>query len=226
MRAGYEVISKPSRFFTIGRVFKTLWTEPAGNTSEDGGNYVTSMKFGENAFTKVRRFVVIREMQDHALCLPLNTYNGQGTSKPGIRADEYAPVHAQRSASPSLAQDPSRFQTSFPIVVERSGETIDPKSHVNFGRVYTVEHNVKVSTVGRIAPEYLSLLDQKFVDTIAKRPEGYSARTQQLQAESLHSAINIFLWTTSKPLLTINIRIKSKPRLHPNQSKSKTNIIS
>ena len=55
-----------------------------------------------------------------------------------------------------------------PIVVEGSGETIDPKSHVNFGRVYTVEHNVKVSKVGRIAPEYLLLLDPKFVDTIGQ----------------------------------------------------------
>jgi hypothetical protein len=55
----------------------------------------------------------------------------------------------------------------FPIIVENSQEKIDPMTRLNFGRVHTVEHNVKVSKVGRILDEYLPLLEQYFLQTIA-----------------------------------------------------------
>jgi hypothetical protein len=61
-------------------------------------------------------------------------------------------------------------RTSFPIIVEIENETIDPMSRLNFGRVYTVEHNIKVAKVGRIAQDYIKLLDDYFLESIGKLP--------------------------------------------------------
>ena len=45
-----------------------------------------------------------------------------------------------------------------PLEVEPHDKTnsrLDPMSRINFGKVYTVEHNVKVSPVGRITKDSL-----------------------------------------------------------------------
>jgi len=163
------VISKPTRFFKVGRVFKCLWTEPAGDSSEDGGAYLTPLRFGEAAFTKVRHFIVVREMQNCSLCLPLNTHNRQGALKMGLRKQDYAAVFAEGSR-PVLDPMEGIVRTSFPIIVENENETIDPMSRLNFGRVYTVEHNIKVAKVGRIGQDHIKLLDDYFLESIGKLP--------------------------------------------------------
>jgi hypothetical protein len=166
MHIEYELISKPSRFFKIGRVFKTRWTEPAGSSiSEDGSVYTGSSEYGEGVFTKVRFFVVIRAMQDCSLCLPLNTYNRQGTTKNGVQSQYYAVVYAQGS-EPLFAPGEMMTKRPISIVVENNLEKLDPMSRLNFGRVYTVEHNLKVSKVGRIAPEDMHALEANFLETI------------------------------------------------------------
>jgi hypothetical protein len=166
MHIEYELISKPSRFFKIGRVFKTRWTEPAGSSiSEDGSVYTGSSEYGEGVFTKVRFFVVIRAMQDCSLCLPLNTYNRQGTTKNRVQSQHYAVVYAQGS-EPLLAPGEMMTKRPISIVVENNLEKLDPMSRLNFGRVYTVEHNLKVSKVGRIAPEHMHVLEANFLETI------------------------------------------------------------
>lgn len=164
-RSEFYTIEQPSRFFKIGRVFKVLWTEPAGNILDDEEPFVTASKFGQKAYTKVRRFVVVREMHGCCLCLPLYTHNGQGTLKFGVKSEDYAAVYPMGD-EPKTKPEEVLDKNSFPIIVENTAETIDPMSRLNFGRVYTIEHNVKVLKVGRIPDEYLALLDDYFVQTI------------------------------------------------------------
>jgi hypothetical protein len=161
----YQLITTPSRFFKKGRVFKALWTEPAGDLTDTADPFVIPSRFGEKAFTKIRHFVVVREMQGCCLCLMLNTYNRQGASKEGVRAENYAAVYplggeAQVAAEERLTKAP------FPIKVEEVGESIDPTSRINFGRVYMVEHNIKVLKVGRIPDGHLQRLEEYFVKSI------------------------------------------------------------
>ncbi|KAN0104752.1 hypothetical protein V8E51_010497 [Hyaloscypha variabilis] len=156
--AGYQIIGSPSRFFKKGRVFKALWIEPAGDVANTEDAFVVPSAYGENAFVKIRHFVVIREKQSCCLCLMLNTYHGQGATKDGIKAENYAAVYplggrAELSRNENLTKEP------FPIKVEEAGESIDPASRIDFGRVYTVEHNIKVLKVGRIPNEWLSQLE-------------------------------------------------------------------
>ena len=163
--AGYQVIGFPSRFFKKGRVFKALWTEPAGDVTNSEDAFVIPSRYGENAFTKIRHFVVAREKQGCCLCLMLNTYHRQGASKDGIKAENYAAVYPL-GGEPEVGPNENLTKEPFPIKVEEAGESIDPTSRIDFGRVYTVEHNIKVLKVGRIPNDFLPRLEEYFVNSI------------------------------------------------------------
>lgn len=146
-------------------MFKTLWTEPAGNISELDDQFVIAATFGEKAYSKLRYFVVAREMQGCCLCLTLNTYTFRGTLKERLRIEDYAVVYPAGS-HPSIGDGENLVKDPFPIIIEEPQERLSPMSRLNFGRVYTVEHNIKVMKVGRINQEFLPRLKSYFVETI------------------------------------------------------------
>ena len=43
------------------QVFKVFWSEPAGEASDFGTDITRDARFGQSIYSKVRRFVVIRE---------------------------------------------------------------------------------------------------------------------------------------------------------------------
>lgn len=174
---GFQVISSPSRFFKVGRVFKSLWIEPAGNMSDQNAPFMTRTALGETAFTKVRHFVVVREMHGCCLCLPLNTYNGKGTLKEANRPNNHAAVFPL-GGEPKVLGGERLSKEPFPINVEEPTEKIDPLSRLNFGRIYTVEHNIKVRKVGRIPDEHLPRLNEYFEETFAFSKQGRPSHTR------------------------------------------------
>jgi hypothetical protein len=158
------VISQPARFFQIGRVFKMLWTEPAGETAADTDKeYYHPVGYGQLSFSKMRRFVVVRKRLHSCLCLAISTYGGQGAAKKDSRSQDHAVVYSSKD---TLPQDIRFGKEPISIIIEEPSETIDPKSVIDFGRVYTVEHNVKVLNVGRLAGSDKKRLDQYFTETI------------------------------------------------------------
>jgi hypothetical protein len=163
----YEIIRKPLRFFKIGRVFKTLWTEPAGGTARDiDYKFYTKVGPDELVYTKIRRFVVIRERMHSCLCLPLYTYGGQGTTKSDVRAQDHAVVYDSRHQPPPTSEAEVLEKEPFAIVVEDPTERINIMSRVNFAQVYTIQHNVKVAKVGRIVKDQLERQSDYFIKSI------------------------------------------------------------
>jgi len=167
---GFCVIKEPKRFFKVGRVFAVLWSEPAGENVDwsDEDDYEI-VRYGEKVFTKIRRFVVVREGDRHSTCLPLLTYQGQGTLKRGVKPDDHAAVYAEnpknlRSKEKLLAGEKLR-KKPFAIFIEDSKEKIDPLTRINFSKIYTVEHNVKALKIGRIPDT--DLLRKYFIESIA-----------------------------------------------------------
>ena len=57
-------------------------------------------------------------------------------------------------------QRDERFITKKRISVDKAGndQKLDPMSRLNFSRVYTVEHNVKVMNVGKVSKDSLPVL--------------------------------------------------------------------
>jgi hypothetical protein len=70
-----------------------------------------------------------------------------------------------------LTKDP------FPIIVETRGEQIDETSRINFGRVYSVEHNLRVMKIGRISTQDIPRLKEYFLEIFLSEGENGDEET-------------------------------------------------
>ena len=84
---------------------------------------------------------------------PITTYNLQGTAKSGVNPAHHAIAHT--------GQDPGRteherrqrpMRSSIRVQQDDPRTALDPRSRLNYARIYTVEHNVKVRAFGWIHP--------------------------------------------------------------------------
>jgi hypothetical protein len=182
MNTGYQILK--SKSFRLGFVFSVLWTEPAGEGSERGVSLaISTTRYGENAFSKIRRFVVVRSAYGHSSCLPLLTYGGQGTTKHGIDAKLHAAVFAENGRV-KLAPGENMQKEPFPITFSDPFESLDAMTRLNFSKVYTVEHNLKVHEIGQVSEKHLGRLHQYFVETMT-RPDPPLARADEQEPLNL-----------------------------------------
>jgi hypothetical protein len=93
----YKVRNKDwKEFFRIGRVFSTLWTDSLGdNAGRVDPTFVSEVKYGERVYSKIRRFIVVREGNRSVSCLPVTSYANQGIRKSGIRLDEHGFIYSR-----------------------------------------------------------------------------------------------------------------------------------
>ncbi|KAH8803597.1 hypothetical protein F5884DRAFT_510206 [Xylogone sp. PMI_703] len=173
----FQVNSRPQRFFKVGRVFMILWIEPMGASSmETSEKSVTSDVFyGESAHAKIRRFVVVRERKGCCLCCPILTYGGKGTTKQGVVLNDHAVVFVAGKSPKLLPREEMPSIHPFPITLEDHDAHLDPASRLNFGKIYTIEHNLKVRNIGRIDKNHIGRLgncvDNIFGVTYEKQSE-------------------------------------------------------
>jgi hypothetical protein len=93
---------------------------------------------------------------------PINTYNGKGVTKHGL-SDDNRRAHSivyMTDTRPSCLPGEKAFLVKKDIAVQKASDDqkLDPMSRLNFGKIYTVEHNVKVMSVGRVTRESLPVL--------------------------------------------------------------------
>lgn len=93
------------------------------------------------------------------------TYSGQGTLKPGVKAADHAIIYMSdndRDKPPrmvrgeNLTKDPIRVQPKTPR------DKLEPVSRINYAKIYTVEHNVKVFFIGHIPTTFRNKLMTDF----------------------------------------------------------------
>ncbi|PVH81153.1 hypothetical protein DL98DRAFT_587612 [Cadophora sp. DSE1049] len=149
--------------FKYGRVFKVLWTEPPGHdtnviASNEGSVGTTESNGaakGRRQFSKVRRFVIINPMQGHCICLPINTYTGQGVMKKGVHASHHTIVYSGQKAV-RLPGEKEKGLRKTPIKINcEKRHKLDNASRLNYTKPYTVEYNVKVWFIGQVVKESL-----------------------------------------------------------------------
>ncbi|KAG4439648.1 hypothetical protein IFR05_004845 [Cadophora sp. M221] len=143
-----------SKCFKPGQVFKVLWAEPKGKTSSAGTTVTRhdlETKYrGENAYTSVRRFIIVAADVGHCQCLPILTYGGKATLRLGVKPEVHAIVYMDGQLPQPL---PGEALSLEPIKVnpKTNRDKLDPASRVNYAKIYTVEHNVKVQFIGKIS---------------------------------------------------------------------------
>ncbi|KAI4674400.1 uncharacterized protein J4E88_008134 [Alternaria novae-zelandiae] len=145
------------------RVFKMLWTEPAGQMNPGktrNSTHFSTVQYGETAFSEIRRFVVVRNKGEFSQCIPIQTYRGRGAAKPGVRMGDHGIIHTTVAAPNQL---PGEALTKYSIQVQSTeGEYLELESRVNYGKAYAVEHNVKVLDVGMVIQDHRYLIKEYF----------------------------------------------------------------
>ncbi|TGO66196.1 hypothetical protein BOTNAR_0066g00360 [Botryotinia narcissicola] len=141
-------------FWRVGRVFMMLWTEPAqpkvpvtGGT-RNGSHFSTTI-LGQQAYSEIRS--------------PIQTYSGQATLKPNLPAPErhtiihttpQAPGMHSRVASNGQLETENLILDPIQVDSERAHESeglLNSLSRLNYSKVYTVEHYVRVLNIGMVS---------------------------------------------------------------------------
>ena len=172
-----------SSFFTVGRVFAILWHTNIGhsnwsqNQQHQGNDGITHPgRFQLQILSHIQRMIVVNRAHGFCWCVPVNTYNGKGVAKRGFNDSDKA-AHSiiyMKGEEPFQADDETGI-TKRPIMVIPAAldQKLDPMSRLNFGKVHTVEHNVRVMPVGRIDPKSLPYFEAYWE---AKAKESFKKR--------------------------------------------------
>ena len=158
------------KFFKCGRVFLMFWSEPAGGISTSTSrHFEASVKiYNEQAYTKIRRFVVIREGENYCHAVPITTYGGRGVAKHGVSKSDHCIVYTGRTA-PSAKWDehPRPGESGMrPIAIrvdpDSSAEELDEMSRIDLCDITRVEYNAMVASYGQVNEQSMPDLLEAF----------------------------------------------------------------
>lgn len=149
-------------FFRIGRVFQTLWTESWSSNTGHNETFVSEVIFKEKVHSKIRRFVVVKKGDKFCTCIPVTSYGGQGYRKAGIDLTKHSFVYSNRNPRqiPGIQLQPLK------IDLAKNAEKLNDHSLVNYGKIYTVENNVKVKDVGKLVAQSIKVLRRTWQEII------------------------------------------------------------
>lgn len=81
----------------------------------------------------------------------ISTNGGKGAAKTGLKQGEHTIAYTTAVAPDLLSEEIHITKDPIQIIPVSQTEKLDPKSRINLGKVYPVEHNVKVCEVGMVA---------------------------------------------------------------------------
>ncbi|RFU76942.1 hypothetical protein TARUN_5290 [Trichoderma arundinaceum] len=84
------------------------------------------------------------------LARPILTYGGKGCKKKGVKADKHGIIHERGSKPRLLDKEPKLGFPPVRVEMKEEGEKLSKESRVNYSKLVTVEHNVKVFFIGSI----------------------------------------------------------------------------
>ncbi|KAK7749810.1 hypothetical protein SLS53_000390 [Cytospora paraplurivora] len=144
---------EPSSRFEPGEVFKVMWHEPKGAPIGGGSvitEFVALQDHMDEVWTGFRRFIIIANDEGHCTCVPILTYGNQGCRKAGVKPSKHGIVYEQGTAPATLQHEPKLGFDPVRMQMTANNEHISGQSRVNYSKLVTVEHNVKVFFIGRI----------------------------------------------------------------------------
>jgi Cdc37 Hsp90 binding domain len=148
----------PADFFAVGRLFAILWHENMGITNKKPGpevKFTRDNRYGEKIFSHIRRMIVVRQRYGYCWCVAINTYGGQGLvgkHRSDAEVSSHTIVH-DRTKKPAVFEREKGLMNKEPIAIDMTGHhTLHPASRLNYAKVSTVEHNVKVMDIGMVCP--------------------------------------------------------------------------
>jgi hypothetical protein len=141
---------------------------------------ITVVKYGERAFSQIRRFVIVevrrgfvyawyvvvaldpRRIPDFGAS-PITTYSGRGTLKHGCVPREHSAVFLQ-DQYPMLLPNEYLEKEPICIIPAEAGIRLDSASRLHYSKAWPVEMNVKVKDIGEVDPKDLGNLLRYYRD--------------------------------------------------------------
>jgi hypothetical protein len=168
-----------ANFFSVGRVFMILCSEPT-----DGASTVTSWergidvsRTGGRPFTRVRRFVIIQSgPPGNSWALPISTYGGHGVARPGVRRPDHCIIFSGLAApQPTEAELPRRGEAGMQpipirVVMNDPIDRLDPMSRMNLAGPILIDHNNRVRDLGVVTGQSAHDLRHQFQNVRGNRP--------------------------------------------------------
>lgn len=155
-------VLQPRSYYTTGKIFAILWHENYGMSNGHGNGTVITHgptftgRFNEPIYSAIRRMVVFSTTGQKSLCFPISTYGNRGVAKPNVDPDTHAIVYPRGTSPIREANEPRMIKEPLEVAVESYDETLNPMSRLDFGKIHTVEHNVKVLPIGRITSKSMT----------------------------------------------------------------------
>ncbi|ORY71777.1 uncharacterized protein BCR38DRAFT_330097, partial [Pseudomassariella vexata] len=153
---GYKV--EFSYKFQPGEVFKILWAEPTGtNTTSVFDEPLSDIQTAPGQqgprgkfFIGFRRFIVVATDEGHSTCVPILTYERRGCNKKGVKANKHGIICSVGHRPKLLKGEPNMGYPPVLMKMSAEGEKLAKESRVNYSKLVTIEHNVKVFFIGTI----------------------------------------------------------------------------
>ena len=106
----------------------------------------------------------------------IQTYNRRGVGKPGVPKNEHAIIYTSASAPNPLQTElpQSRYEEGMLSSIRvnaNNNDVLDTMSRINFGKIYTVEHNVKVFDFGQVDNNFRLILHRQFWDVLRNKEQ-------------------------------------------------------
>ncbi|KAI2609295.1 hypothetical protein GGR54DRAFT_643611 [Hypoxylon sp. NC1633] len=143
--------------FQPGEVFKILWSEPLGQVGgDDPISDVTRRRTagGSKFYIGFRRFIIVTtDESHHSTCVPILTYDRRGCLKRGVRPNKHGIIYIAGHKPRPLRNEPELGFVPVALHVYAEGEKLAKESRVNYSKLVTIEHNVKVFFIGSITGE-------------------------------------------------------------------------
>ena len=115
---------------------------------------------------------------------PISTYGGRGVANPSVLKWEHCMVYTDRhppellpGEAPGHGEQPMR--AALQVKPSTPGDRMEDASRLNYGKMYTVEHNVRVYDFGMVRSEYIPILTGEWGQIV-----GYSAGQKRAQNTS------------------------------------------
>jgi hypothetical protein len=158
-------VRRPS-FYVLGRVFAIIQLIDPRNL--EGASSLRSTG-GQLVQTHLRRMVVVKAMHGFCFALPISTYNRHGVSKRGLNqedVDAHAIIYMSNTVPEELPNEPRMKKRAIEVIPANPARQLDPSSRLNFGKVHTVEFNIRAFDVGRVSPQSMPFLARFWRDEI------------------------------------------------------------
>jgi hypothetical protein len=141
-------------------------------------------------------------MSDLTGVRPISTYGGRGCAKPGLVKWQHAIIYTGRNAPLSTEEMPADgeygMMASIQVRARSSGERMYPSARINFAKLYTVEHNIKVYDFGDVRERDISRLIAQWDYVMSANLAGITPRDPTEGDIAEHGVLGQFAGVGSK----------------------------